>query len=368
MDSATLILFGLGFVLLIGGAEALVRGASRLALAAGLSPLVVGLTVVAFGTSAPELAVSLQSSLTGQADIAVGNAVGSNIFNILFILGAAAVITPLRVAQRLVRLEVPLMIGVSALLWALTVDGRLGRLDGSVLFAGMVVYTVFAIRQSRRESALVKREYAAEFDTRGPASYRDLIVQGALILGGLAALVLGARWLVRGAVLLARTFGLSELIIGLTIVAAGTSLPEVATSIVASLRGERDIAVGNVVGSNIFNILAVLGLAAIVAPNGVVVSSAALSFDIPVMIAAALACLPVFVTGGAIARWEGALFLAYFVAYTLYLVLNAVGHDAAVQLTTVMAFAVPLTAVTLAVLAFRGRIDHSGAPSETEPR
>jgi cation:H+ antiporter len=356
MDSVTIILFVIGLVLLIGGAELLVRGASRTALGLGISPLVVGLTVVAFGTSAPELAVSVQSAFSGPggANIALGNVVGSNIANVLLILGISAAITPLIVQQQLIRLDVPLMIGVSVLLLLMAFDGQITRIDGVLLFAGIIFYTIFAIRQSRKETSQVQAEYEHEFGAVAPTnSVRDWIVNITLIVVGLALLVLGARWLVDGAIIFARAFGLSELIIGLTIVAVGTSLPEIATSIIAAMRGERDIAVGNVVGSNIFNILSVLGLSSIVAPEGIAVAPAALSFDIPVMIAVALACLPIFFTGRQIARWEGWLFLGYYVAYTLFLVLDATGHEALPIYSAMMIFVLPLTAVTLAVLAAR---------------
>ena len=218
----------------------------------------------------------------------------------------------------------------------------------------MVAYTVFAIRQSRRTSGPVEAEYDREFGQGVRRGGKEALVNVGLILVGLVFLVLGSRWLVNGAVSLAVVFGLSELIIGLTIIAAGTSLPEVATSVIASLRGERDIAVGNVVGSNIFNVLAVLGLSAVVAPNGINVSPAALRFDLPFMVVVAVACLPIFFTGYRIARWEGALFLAYYVAYTLYLVLDASGHDALPAYSMVLLeFVAPLTGVTLVLLAVR---------------
>jgi len=262
MDTLTLVLFLLGLGCLIGGAELLVRGASRLAAAAGISPLVIGLTVVAYGTSAPEMAVSVQSALAAQADIALGNVVGSNIFNVLFILGVSALIIPLTVAQQFVRKEVPIMIGASLLLWLAAADGVIARWESALLFAGIVAYTVYLVRESRRERREIQEEYAAEFGAAPAAKGGGVAVNIGLVLAGLALLVLGSRWLVDGAVAIARAAGLSELVIGLTIVAAGTSLPEVATSILAAVRGERDIAVGNVVGSNIFNILAVLGIAA----------------------------------------------------------------------------------------------------------
>lgn len=352
----TIVLFIVGLVILIVGAEALVRGASRSALALGISPLVVGLTVVAFGTSAPELAVSIQSALSGQngADVALGNVVGSNIANVLLILGLSAAITPLVVQQQLIRLDVPLMIGISLLVWFMALDSLIGRIEGVVLFACIIGYTVFAIRQSRKESSEIQQEYSAEFDGQTPRSSAEWVKNIAFIVVGLAMLVLGARWLVDGAITFARAFGVSELVIGLTIVAVGTSLPEIATSIIAALRGERDIAVGNVVGSNIFNLLSVLGLTSIVAPAGIAVAPAALNFDIPVMVAVAIACLPIFFTGRLIARWEGWLFLGYYVAYTLYLVLAAAEHDALPAFSGMMTlFVLPLTALTLAFLAWR---------------
>jgi cation:H+ antiporter len=342
----------LGLVFLVGGAELLVRGASRLARAFGISPLVVGLTVVAFGTSSPELAVSVQSAFSGQADLALGNVIGSNIFNVLFILGLSALITPLVVSQQLVRLDVPLMIGASVLLLLLSLDGAIGRVEGALLFAGIVGYTVFLIRQSRRESG----GGAAEAGAGEPES-GGWLRNGALVLAGLTLLVLGSRWLVGGAVEIATALGVSELVIGLTIVATGTSLPEVATSVLASIRGERDIAVGNVVGSNIFNLLAVLGLSGLVAPSGIEVARSALLFDIPVMIAVAIACLPIFFSGYLIARWEGALFLGYYIAYTAYLVIHAADHPMLPAFRTAMLlFVVPLTAITLGIVVYRSRV------------
>ncbi len=356
MSLTVLGLFVLGLVLLVAGAELLVRGASRLAARLGISPLVIGLTVVAFGTSTPELAVTVQAGLAGQADIAVGNIVGSNIFNVLFILGLAALIVPLVVAQQLVRIEVPLMIGVSVLFLVMALDGRISGFDGMLLFAGIVAYTVFTVRQSRKESAAVQAEYAQEYGDGNSAERGRLPLQIALIVAGLVLLVLGAHWLVGGAVAIAKHFGVSELIIGLTIVAAGTSLPEAATSIVAALRGERDIAVGNVVGSGIFNILAIAGIASMVTPGGLEVAPALIRFDIPVMIAVALACLPIFASGHLIARWEGALFLGYYAAYVLYLILAATQHAALPSLSVAMlGFVLPLTAVTLIVLLARAR-------------
>jgi len=331
-----------------------VRGAARLAIAVGVSPLVIGLTVVAFGTSSPELAVSVQSALIGQADIAFGNVVGSNIFNILVILGLSALITPLIVAQQLVRLDVPVMIGVTLLAVLFAQDLNVGRLEGIVLFAGLIAYTIFLFVQSRRETnAAVEQEYEQEFGAR-PSGLGQIALNCALVAIGLVMLVIGSRWLVEGAVAIARAIGVSELVIGLTIVSAGTSLPEVATSVAAAIKGERDIAVGNAVGSNIFNLLSVLALTGIVAPSGIAVAPAAYNFDVWVMLAVTIACLPVFFTGNEIARWEGLMFIGYYVAYLAYLILAATQHDALPMFSNVMLlFVIPLTVLTLAVTVLR---------------
>ncbi|MCK6683764.1 MAG: calcium/sodium antiporter [Thermoanaerobaculia bacterium] len=349
MTALTIVLFLAGIGLLIAGADILVRGASRLALAAGISPLVVGLTVVAFGTSAPEMAVSVKAAVSGQADIAYGNVVGSNIFNVLFILGLSALVAPLLVERQLMRRDVPIMIGTSLLLPLLALDGRVGRLDGAILFCGIVAYTAYSVLESRREAAGRREEGAKE----KPEPAGSTVINVLLVAAGLAMLALGARWLVSGAVEFARGMGVSELVIGLTIVAAGTSLPEVATSVIAAYRGQREIAVGNVVGSNIFNILAVLGMSGLVAPTGVPVAAQALAFDTPVMIGVAFACLPIFFTGRVIARWEGGLFLFFYAVYTAFLVMQATGSPTLPALRTAMVwFVLPLTAVTLGVTVF----------------
>lgn len=354
MSLLSLGLFGAGLALLILGAELLVRGSSRLAASLGVSPLLVGLTVVGFGTSAPELAVSLGASLKGTADIALGNVVGSNIFNVLFILGASALVAPLAVAQKLVRIDVPIMVGVFLAVFAMALDGVVSRPEGGLLFAGIVLYLVFCALATRGEQDSVREEYERVYGAGGRSLTAHRLRLCVMVVTGLALLILGARWLVAGAVSIAAALGVGELVVGLTIVAAGTSLPEVATSILASYRGERDIAVGNVVGSNLFNILSVLGLTALFSPGGVAVSPAALRFDLPIMIAVGVACLPVFFTGSRISRWEGALFLAYYGAYTLYLFLSASGSEVLPEYKLVMAgFFLPLTAVTLLVVFLR---------------
>lgn len=344
-----------GLVLLVAGAEVLVRGAAKLAAQFGIPPLVIGLTVVAFGTSAPETAVSVQAAMNGSGDLAIGNVVGSNIANVLLILGMTALIAPLIVSRQLIRLDVPIMIGASLVVYALAWDGGLSRLDGALLFVGVLAYTGFLIISSLRDkSSAEDDEFAKEFGLHEAPKPYAWLINLALIVVGLILLVSGSNFLVEGAVSLARALGLSELIIGLTVVAIGTSLPELATSILAALRGERDIAVGNIVGSNIFNLLCVLGLASLVSPLPVSVSPNALAFDFPVMIAVAVACLPIFFAGYRINRWEGLLFLAYYLAYTLYLVLFATGRPFAQTFGDAMlGYVLPLTAVTLVVIAGR---------------
>lgn len=313
------VLLLVGLLLLAAGAEALVRGASGLAGRLGVSSLVVGLTVVAMGTSTPELVVSLGASLSGRADLAVGNVVGSNILNVLLVLGVCSMIVPLSVSSRLVRLDVPVLLAVSAVVWWLGRDGVLGRLDGALLVLGLVAYTLVLLLLARRERSTRSSSAAS------PARPRALVPSILLVLAGLGLLVLGARWLVDGASAVARDLGVGELAIGLTVVAAGTSAPEIATSVVASVRGERDLAVGNVVGSNLFNLLGVLGTCAVVNRSGVPLADVALRFDVPVMVATAFLCLPVFLSGGRITRGEGLLFLLGLVAYEAVVLLHGGG-------------------------------------------
>ena len=352
MSLWTVVLMVLGLGGLLVGAELLVRGASRLAASAGLSPLVIGLTVVAFGTSAPELAVSVGGALSGTTDVALGNVVGSNSFNVLFILGLSALLVPLTVASDLVRRDVPLLIGVSALVLAMALDGGIGRIEGLLLAGGLLAYTVLSVRSARRASRT-----AAAGATPPPARPRGALARDlGLVVLGLVLLAGGARGFVEGAVELATALGLDELVIGVTIVAIGTSLPEVAASVVAGLRGERDIAVGNVVGSCLFNLLGVLGVSAVISPIGIPVGTDALHADLPVMVATALACLPIFVTGARIDRWEGALFLGFYVLYTVFVVLRALGSAAARQMgVVVVVFVLPLTVMTLLVAFLRDR-------------
>jgi cation:H+ antiporter len=340
-----------GLVLLVAGAELLVKGSSRFAFKLGIPTTVIGLTIVAYGTSAPEMIVSAQAALNGQSDLSLGNVVGSNIFNVLFILGLSAVITPLIVGRQIIWQEVPIMIGVSLLPMLLGMDGTISRVDGIILLVLLVSYTWLQVRMALSENQSNNNGLA--LDSVIPKQWSTPLCLIAMV-GGLGILVWGARWFLQSAVEIARSVGIDELVIGLTIVAAGTSLPEVATSVLASIRGEKDIAVGNVVGSNIFNVLGVLGVAALIGPSGVSVSPAVLRFDIPIMIAVAVSCLPIFLTGHKIVRWEGFLFLFYFVGYTLYLVLDAKNHSLIAPFSGVMVgMILPLTVITFLVILVR---------------
>ena len=348
----TAVSFFLGLVALTVGAEMLVRGASRIASSLGISPLVVGLTIVALGTSSPELAVGVGAAWVGQGDIAVGNVVGSNIFNVLFILGLSAVIVPLAVAHQLVRFDVPLLIGCSFLLAFLAADGLIDRTDGALLLIGVIAYASFLVWQARKErDPQVIAEYAKAYPS---SATKHWLINLSLILAGLLLLVLGAGWLVDAAVIFARYFGVSELVIGLTVVAVGTSLPEIAASIVAAVKGERDIAVGNAIGSCIYNILLVLGATGLIAPAGIAVAQSVQNFDLPVMIAVSVACLPILFTGYRMDRWEGAVFLAYYFGYTAFVVMKATEHDLLEPFSqAMMIFVIPLTLLTMVVLLIR---------------
>jgi cation:H+ antiporter len=334
-----------GLVLLVAGGEALVRGAGTLASRAGISPLVIGLVVVSAATSAPELAVTVGAVLNGVPDLAVGNVVGSNIVNILLILGLSAVISPLLIKRQLVRFDIPVMVGISILLVVVSLDGGVSLLDGILLFSALVLHTVISIRLGRKEVL----DPSAKPDMMPlNSSPVPLWLAILLLVAGIGLLVGGAQLLVSGAVGIATALGVSSLVIGLTVVAIGTSLPELATSIIAIRRGETDMAVGNVVGSNIFNIGMVLGLPAMFFGEGIPVATSVISIDLPLMLAASVALLPIAFTGFLVRRWEGSLFVLLYTAYTVYLVLESTEHDAADGFSTIMLwFVLPLVAMTL---------------------
>ena len=371
MSVVTAIAFVVGVVALVGGADSLVRGAARIAARTGLSSVVIGLTVVAFGTSAPELAVSLGAAINGSSDISLGNVVGSNIANVLLVLGLSAVAGGgLYVAFRIVRIDVPIMIGLSVIVLMFGIDGSIGRVDGIVFVVALIAYIAWTIAGARgtarldvdedadgiSDSVELAAQYTAGLDEELSGTtplWRDLLA----VLAGLVLLVVGAQMLVGAATTIAEAIGVSELVIGLTVVAIGTSLPELATSVVAAARGQRDLAVGNAIGSNLFNILAVLGISSIVSP--VNVSDGALGFDIPFMIAVAVACLPMFVNGFELKRWEGGIFVAYYVAYLVWLGLDASEHGLQSTFSIAMlSFVVPLTAITLIIVGIKGLAEY----------
>ncbi len=304
-----LLLLAGGLALLVAAAGVLVRGAAALALRLGLTPLVVGLTVVAFGTSAPELVVSVQAAVAGAGGIAVGNVVGSNIANVGLVLALAVLIRPLAADESLFRRDLPVLIAVTALASGLLLDGAVGRWEGGTLVVGLVAYLVWSVRAAHAEQASLDLPVT---EPTGPA-WRDAV----LVAGGLAGLVVGADLFVDGAVRLAEAAGVSNAVIGLTVVAVGTSLPELATTVVAALRGESEIAVGNVVGSNVFNLLGILGTGALVRP---LVAPGLEPADLAVMGALALALAGTLWTGRRLVRWEGAVLLAGYVGYVVYLV------------------------------------------------
>jgi cation:H+ antiporter len=360
MTLGTIALLIAGLVALVAGAEALVRGAARLAARTGMSSVVIGLTVVAFGTSAPELAVSVGDALRGgdeAGSIAIGNVVGSNIANVLLVLGSAAAIGgSLFVAQRIVRLDVPIMIGASVVVLVFVLDEQIGRIEGVALLSALAVYVTWTVIAATRGSTPdIVTEYDDALDPESLAQASVLSDIGFLVLG-LVLLVFGSQALVNSASDIANDLGVSDLVIGLTVVAIGTSLPEVATSVLAAIRGQRDLAVGNAIGSNLFNLLAVLGVTAVVSPNAIPVAASAVQVDIPIMVAVAVACLPIFANGYVLNRWEGIAFLVGYAAYLTWLVLDATKHDSRESYGNVMLyFVVPIVTATIATLWYRGR-------------
>lgn len=356
MDFMTFVGLAVGLVALVLGAEWLVRGASSLASRLGIAPIIIGLTVVAFGTSAPEMAVSVQGALSGNADVALGNVVGSNIFNILFILGLSAAVSGLSIEQRLLRFDIPLLIVISGVSYVLALNGLIGRLEGIVLFIGILAYTGWLIRGARNEqSEVVKAEYESEVKSvEGSTLKASALFQIGLVIAGLGLLIIGSRFLVSSATEIAEALGVSDLVIGLTVVAAGTSLPELATSVLAAIRGQRDIAVGNVVGSNIFNLLAVLGASAAVSDAGIAVNDEAIRLDFPVMIVATIVLVPICWNGFMIKRWEGAVLVGFYVAYVVYLIMSAGDATAPELYRTMLMIVVPIALLTFSAAGIQG--------------
>lgn len=319
--------FAAGLALLIVGAEIMVRGGAGVAARLGISPIIIGLTIVSIGTSAPELAVGVVAAQGGSGALAVGNIAGTNIVNILLILGLSAFILPLRLETRTIRLELPMMAAAALTLWAVTVDGRMNRTDGAILVVLALVYTGVVIWSALRESRAVVAEFEAElaeeFDAgdggTGPAEGRRMFANVLMTIGGIVVIVIGADWLVDGAVGMARQFGVSDALIGLTVVAIGTSTPELVTTLISTIRGDRDIAVGNLIGSSIYNILLILGVTALVPAAGMDLPNSLVRIDIPIMVAVALACIPIFISGRRVSRLEGGLMVAAYLGYLAFL-------------------------------------------------
>lgn len=319
-----------GLVGLVVGAEFLVRGGSAIATRLGISPLLIGLTVVSIGTSLPELAVGVDAAILGAGPLAIGNIAGTNIVNILLILGLSAAMIPLALGRQTIRLDLPVMVGSAVLLLLLALNGSLSRLDGLLLLAVAIIYTGVVIRIELRSRAERKAgaavgpvptsESTAAGDSPSDGEHDAQPPQPPLwravvsLLGGIALIVLAADWLVKGAIRVATDLGVSEAFIGLTIVAIGTSAPELVTTIVSTIRGDRDLAIGNLVGSSVYNITLILGISALVVP--LEVTDELIRIDIPLMAAVALLCVPVFLTGRRISRWEG---IAFVFAYVVYL-------------------------------------------------
>lgn len=363
MSPYLVFLLGLSGLLVAG--HLLVTGAITIGRRLGLTPTVIGLTIVAAGTSGPELAVFAEAVRVDDTELAVGSIVGSNIANVLLVLGLVAAAGAVRLAARVVRIDVPVMVGASLLLLLFAADGMIRPYEGSVLLAAVVGFVGFTVRSSRRStSATVSSAGAAATeDSQGviaPSSRKGSVIDTTRGLGfvaaGVAGLMLSANHVVRGAERIAADLGVPELIVGLTVVALGTSAPEIVTSLLAAVRGERELAVGNAIGSNIFNILLVIGLSGLFAGSGIAISPDVVAVDLPIMVAAAVACLPLLYWDHKLDRWEGFVFLAYYAAYTGFLVLTATEHGATETYVAAMLwFVLPLTVLTVATIVHRGR-------------
>ncbi len=310
-----------GLIVLILGAELLTRGGAVLARQLGVPPIIIGLTVVAVGTSAPELAVGIDAALMGNGAMAVGNIAGTNTVNVLLILGLSAAIHPLALRARTIRMDLPVIVAAAAMVLGMALDGTLSRRDGMLLVACGVVYTATVIWSALHESRAVRVEFAREF--RGPKGAapgtRTTALAAMMLAAGIAVVVAGADVFVDGAVSLARIWGVSDTFIGLTVVAIGTSAPEFVTTILSTLRRERDIAIGNLLGSSVYNIFLILGVTCLVPAAGLPVSAELLRVDLPVMVLVALACVPAFLSRQEVSRLEGTLFVAAYGAYLSYL-------------------------------------------------
>jgi cation:H+ antiporter len=340
----TSIWFVIGLIALIGGAELLVRSVSKLAVIIGISKLIIGLIVVAFGTSAPELAVSIRAGIDGNTDLMLGNIVGSNITNTLLVLGLAALVIPLKVHVKLIRWDVPVMISVTLLVYILSLNGSISFFECILLTCFLIGYLIFLIRQGGDTDIKIRKK-----ENRSPVKIIKYTLQ---CLAGFFILITGARWLIYSSLIFAEIAGVSELTIGLTVLAIGTSLPEIVVVLIAAIKGEKDIAVGSIIGSNILNFLAVLGVSGLFIPGAIPVQQSLINFDLILLLIASIFCIPIFYTGHKMVRWEGVLFLCLYFSYLFYLFLSSNNHDFITVFSSFMLyFALPLTLLTLLVFA-----------------
>lgn len=319
------ITFLAGLIIIIVGAELLLRGASHIATLLKIKPIIIGLTVVSVGTSMPELAVGITAAMEDKGALAVGNIAGTNIFNILFILGLSALIRPLPLHLLSIKLDVPVMIATALVLIAIAWDGLLNRAEGLVLISAAIIYTIALIQLSKRESAAMRHEFAEEYGAGSVKLPAGIVLprtrlniglwNGLLLMLGIFLTVLGAELMVTGATGIAQSYGISDAVIGLTIVAIGTSAPELASTMLATFKNDRDVAIGNLIGSGIYNILVILGITSTVAPSGINVSDEILMIDLPLAAIVAMVCLPVFKSDRLVSRREGLFFV---IAYLIY--------------------------------------------------
>lgn len=324
MEWHPLVIFISGLIIILLGAEFVLRSSSRIAAMMGIRPIIIGLTVVSIGTSMPELAVGITAVSEGYGSLAVGNIAGTNMLNILFILGLSAALKPLPLHQLSIRLDVPVMIGAAVILFLMALDGVISRIEGIFLFIAAIVYVIVLIRMSKKESVSLKKEYEEEYSTKALLKKPGTLAitgNSVLLIVGIGLSVFGANLLVDGSVDIALSLGVSEALIGLTIVAIGTSAPELATTIMATIKNDRDVAIGNLIGSSISNILVILGLTTIASPHGVDVSKDILWLDLPLAAAVAIACYPVFRSNKMVSRTEGIVFVSLYLVYLSSLIL-----------------------------------------------
>jgi len=370
MTIELLIWLALGLATVCFGGEALVRGTANLAARLGLRPLLIGTLVVAFSSDSPEIATALRATGSAFSALALGTLLGSTIFTILFVLGVCSLMLPARVSQRLTRQDVPVLLAAAVLVLLLSLDGRLSRTDGLLLLGGLAAFVVFVVRKSESEREDIKRTYAQEYsrESNGGHELKSVL----FLLLGLGMLWLGTTWLVDATMVIGRGIGVTDLVMGLTVLGIGTSTPETATAISAILRGEREVGIEHIISSSIFNLLGGLGLAALFTTGGLEIPTSALRLDIPVLIAAAAGCFPVFLLGRLLPRWGGALSLTLYIAYVSYLVMNATRHGAEAAPGRTIAFSLVglafgiLLVVILRSLVFRKADEDDGLSGEAE--